>query len=310
MPDPILNPTPTSPPEPSPLALRAALDQRREFLVLLPTEKVKRDLRLDVKVTGAIVSGAIPLIMQHRDAIAAQFGEEGVASLDELQGLVYACIQAEIEVTNAESGTEVAELAARVSQSHRYLVNELESLAFRKLLDASRIDPGRPIQGYRPLVTSTLTLIDLARTILPEVGGKTSLTIETLVDIERVATEMFDTLNARDRGVPRIAGAPRISAAELRTRALSHLVSVYDQVRRMLTYVRWAEGDADAIAPSLYAARRGFHRTSSGSTDAGSGQPNPAQPTQPTPTEPAVTPTPAPAPIDPVPGSGPAPFTS
>ncbi|UJR83527.1 Hypothetical protein I5071_55950 [Sandaracinus amylolyticus] len=306
MPDPILNPTPTSPPSPSPLALRAALDQRREFLVLLPAEKVKRDLRLDVKVTGAIVSGAIPLIGQHRDGIAAQFGDEGVAFVDELQGLVYACLQAEIEVTNAESGTEVAELAARVSQSHRYLINELESLAFRKLLDASRIDPGRPIQGYRPLVTSTLTLIDLARTILPEVAGKTSLDMETLVGIERVATEMFDTLNARERGVMRIPGAPRISAAELSTRALSHLYGVYDQVRRMLTYVRWSEGDGDTIAPSLYAARRGFGRTSS---DSSAGQPTPTPPTPSAPTDPAVTPTPV-TPIDPVPGSGPAPFTS
>lgn len=93
----------------------------------------------------------------------------------------------------------------------------------------------------------------------------------------------------------------RMPAAELRTRALSHLVSVYDQVRRMLAYVRGSEGDADQIAPSLYAARRGFRRASSGPTD-----PTPGGPSTPTP---VVTPTP-PTPIDPVPGSGPAPFTS
>ncbi|UJR78621.1 hypothetical protein [Sandaracinus amylolyticus] len=79
----------------------------------------------------------------------------------------------------------------------------------------------------------------------------------------------------------------------------------------MLTYVRWSEGDADEIAPSLYAARRGFRGTSSESSagQPSSGQPNPTQPTRNTPTDPTFTPTPV-TPIDPVPGSGRAPFTS
>jgi hypothetical protein len=103
---------------------------------------------------------------------------------------------------------------------------------------------------------------------------------------------MFEMLNGRVRGAQRV----------------SHLVSVYDQVRRMITFVRWSEGDADAIAPSLYATPRGFHRTASVN------EPAPSPPDALVVTPEPVTPEPvAPAPspeIDPIPGSGPAPFTS
>jgi hypothetical protein len=38
------------------------------------------------------------------------------------------------------------------------------------------------------------------------------------------------------------------------------LVRNYEEVRRIVTYLRWYEGDADAIAPSLFAHRAGRRR--------------------------------------------------
>jgi hypothetical protein len=45
-------------------------------------------------------------------------------------------------------------------------------------------------------------------------------------------------------------------ASNNRQRAFTLLLTAYSQVRRAITYLRWNEGDADSIAPSLYAARR------------------------------------------------------
>ena len=47
----------------------------------------------------------------------------------------------------------------------------------------------------------------------------------------------------------------------VRARALTHLFRVYGEVRRMIGYVRWWHGDADEIAPPLYAARARRART-------------------------------------------------
>ena len=46
------------------------------------------------------------------------------------------------------------------------------------------------------------------------------------------------------------------NANDTRQRAFTLLVTAYDEVRRAVTFVRWAEGDADAFAPSLYAKSR------------------------------------------------------
>src|SRR5688572_28977441 len=46
------------------------------------------------------------------------------------------------------------------------------------------------------------------------------------------------------------------SGSILESTAKDHLIRTYGEVRRMLTYVRWWEEDAEAIAPSLWSGRR------------------------------------------------------
>lgn len=43
-------------------------------------------------------------------------------------------------------------------------------------------------------------------------------------------------------------GAPTV---DLRARALARLARSYDQLRRMTSYLRWEQGDADLLAPAL-----------------------------------------------------------
>ena len=61
---------------------------------------------------------------------------------------------------------------------------------------------------------------------------------------------MLQRVNEREQGTS------RLPAVQLRNRALSLLVQVYGEVRRMMSYVRWWQQDIDAIAPSLWAGRR------------------------------------------------------
>jgi len=49
-------------------------------------------------------------------------------------------------------------------------------------------------------------------------------------------------------------------AADVRRRADTLFVRAYDEVRRIVAYLRWHEGDADSIAPSLYAKRKASRR--------------------------------------------------
>jgi len=46
-----------------------------------------------------------------------------------------------------------------------------------------------------------------------------------------------------------------VRASEARLRAFTRLIRVYEGARRAVGYLRAPEGDADTIAPSLYAGR-------------------------------------------------------
>ena len=51
-----------------------------------------------------------------------------------------------------------------------------------------------------------------------------------------------------------LAAQPSLSADVLQ-RAYTLLYETYDDVRQMVGYLRWKQGDADRIAPSLFAQR-------------------------------------------------------
>jgi hypothetical protein len=50
------------------------------------------------------------------------------------------------------------------------------------------------------------------------------------------------------------------AATDLRLRAFTLLFRTYDNVRRAVTFQRWSGGEADKIAPSLYAGRSNGRR--------------------------------------------------
>jgi hypothetical protein len=259
-----------------PLTLKAALDSQRDALTQMSPSEINRTIRVDASAAAGIAIGSLPRIEKHRDAIAEQFGAEGVSFLDDLPILAYATEQANVELTAADSDSDLTALAAEVLEDHQLLLTDADALANRKLIERARIDAGRPVQGYRTLVTSTLVLVSLLREHWSVVEEKTPLTLEELAAIELRSQRMIQRLNEREQG------SSRLPAAEMRVRALSKLQRTYGEVRRMLTYIRWWEEDADSIAPSLYTSRRARGRSES---DEEIVVTEPAVPGDPTPTE-------------------------
>jgi hypothetical protein len=241
--------------QPDRVALRAALDQLRPELELMPPEEISRLPGLDPQAATAIAMGSIGRIAKHREAIGAQFGEEGLRLFDALKTVVYAAEQACIVYGGAETDSDLSELHARTLEDHRLLVTDADALANRGLLDRGRIDAARSILGYRTTVTSTLRLVALKTEHWSVIEGKFPLTKQELDQIEERAQHFLERLNEREHG------ASRLPALELRTRALSKLSRSYGEVRRMLTYTRWWEEDADEIAPSLWSGRRRVRNT-------------------------------------------------
>ncbi len=234
---------------PDPVALKEALDRMRATLEAMPLAEAVQHA-LDPTRSAGVVVGSLPRIEKHRAAMQAQFGDSAITYLDELPIIANATIQADIELTAADSASDLSERFVQVTEDHQLLLTDAEALANRKLLDRARVDAGRPAQGYRAKVKSTLVLIALLRERWEDVKDHTPLTLEELEAIEARAQASLKLLDEREHG------STRLPAEEIRTRALARLVRTYGEVQRMLTYVRWWEGDAEAIAPSLWAGRR------------------------------------------------------
>ena len=185
----------------------------------------------------------------HRAELVAQFGALASELLDELTSVARATRQADIEVTGDTPSNDLSAMNEVVRTDHRLLFTDGEGLVNRALLDPLRLDAARDVQGYQALIRSVLVLVHVLRERLPQAKGRTPLTEADLDRAEENAQRMSAALGDRENGVSR---AP---ALELRARAVSKLTRRYEELRRMMTYVRWHQGDADVIVPSLWANR-------------------------------------------------------
>jgi len=94
------------------------------------------------------------------------------------------------------------------------------------------------------------------------------------------AAFLEESARLRFVGVGRITQSP---AVELRVRALSKLLTEYDELCRMVTYLRWHERDFDQLAPSPFSGRRGRGDAEEGEEDVDVDEPAPPPPVTPSP---------------------------
>ena len=118
--------------------------------------------------------------------------------------------------------------------------------------------------GYCDRLSDLEQLISVFRTYWAVVEPKTPVTMADLRDADRLVQRFARALGQRQCGV-----APDAASADLRQRAFTKLVDVYGRVRRAVAFVRYDEGDADVLAPSLWAGRGGRGRARPATDDDG-----------------------------------------
>ena len=223
----------------------SALEVYRARLLTQPTESLGWTRGLDVSVCVSIVRGRFPTIRLHRAAVAAHFGDNAAALLDELPRLAEATQEAHFAWACAAERIDFSVLHEALRQDHTMLWSDAQSLANRNLIDRKRLALARSTHGYHQTGESVEILVLLLREALLR-GVHTPLREEDLDRIKRSAQQFSSHLSVRQ------LRKERFPAKETRERMLNLLLREYDEVRRMLHFVRWHEGDADAIAPSLW----------------------------------------------------------
>lgn len=158
-----------------------------------------------------------------------------------------------------DNPTDIAAEAVTVRDT---LYTDAIALARRRLLEEDRVAKLRSNAGYKNIAFDVLGLVALLREHWAAIQNKTAVQSEELEAAERLADRLITAVGLREQGPVSLT-----VAVAARLRAYTLFVRSYDEARRAVQYLRWHQGDADTIAPSLYAGRSNGRRPPEPITD-------------------------------------------
>lgn len=203
---------------------------------------------LDPLGAGMMVIGVLPAIRSYRAELHAVFGPERTACIDRLEPLANAMLRLHAECSIIPPTKNLEPITAELSRLRAWLTSEAKSLVARGLLDRRRLSEVSGRIGRTVIVADVLLLVSILHDHLPDLASASAVTLEVLGRAETLADELSHELS--DSRSPE-----HLAAVDLRQRALCLLVETYEEVRSLITYLRWKDGDADVIAPSLWRTR-------------------------------------------------------
>lgn len=207
---------------------------------------------VNLEVLGAVSKalGALRKINKLRGEMAELKGMD-ITKLDKLRDFAFALGHAQSIYRGALGPTDPnGPVAEELLDIRDQLHTDALGLGKRKLLELSQVEKYRSGLGYKALASDVAGLVDLIRGAWPKISSKTAITEEELDRAGTLAQRLLTGVGIQEQD-PVVLTA----ATTLRDQAFTAFLNAYDEVRRAVTYLRWHEGDADTIAPSLYAGR-------------------------------------------------------
>lgn len=238
------------------LPTEVAYDAIYPEIMALPDEDVSR---VNIDLVGAVttVLGVLPELRAMRGDIDVELPHFDLKRFDKLELYALALNHANALHRGALSPkTALTELGTTVTVIRDRLLGNARSLAEYGLIDGERLKECKTVNGYRPLATDVLTLVALYKEHWASIEHKTPLSFDALNEAGTRAVELLAAVGIKDQA-PLTVG----EALQAKQKAFKLLLHAYDDARRAVTYLRWHEDDADRIAPSLYAGRRGRPRS-------------------------------------------------
>ncbi len=242
-------------PHPSEAAFRETLPE----INALRMDQLQR-LNLDVMSSITTALGALPQIMALRREIEEELKRFDFHQFDSLKRYALALNHAHARHRSASvMKTELTELAARVERLRDQLLADAQSLAGHGLIPGDRLRECKSEPGYKPMASDVLMLVNLIKHHWSKVRDNTPATLESLNQAATDALELLAAIGEKNE-----APTTPSEAALTRQKAYTLFKNAYDAARRAVIFVRDEHGDADDIAPSLYAGRGGRGSDSDG----------------------------------------------
>jgi hypothetical protein len=205
---------------------------------------------VDLNAAVTSVLAAAPRVREHREAIATQLPHHPLWAVDKLetyaQAAWYAHLLHSYSSSSPESAKALIEEAGRLRDD---LLIAAEALAHRALLDTDAVARIRKGSPNPDLAADLSALASLFRESWGKVSSKTAVEKSEIDRAAELGPAVLVASAAKKH--------KNTDTEAQRARAFTLLVNAYDACRQALAYLRWKEGDAETIAPSLFKKRAG-----------------------------------------------------
>src|SRR5512145_56338 len=172
-------------------------------------------------------------------------------NVDNLRDYVLAMYAAQLRYTFASTPAEdLPTLLQEASEWRDILMADAKALVARGHLQADLLKELIGTHGYRNVAVDLSALTTILKRGWSQFEGQIGLKKEELAEADRVALRLAAAAAHRQNSPEKVA-----EVADIRQRVFTLFYLAYNQVRRAIGYLRWDAGDANEIAPSLYAGR-------------------------------------------------------
>ncbi|HEU4535477.1 MAG TPA: hypothetical protein VFS00_15215 [Polyangiaceae bacterium] len=245
----------------------AAHGRIRPFLDALKAEEVGV-IRANVAVAVSVVFGALPNVEAWLDAMRRLTPGLDFGAIGRLRDYTQALYYLHLMTRPAEGAPpDLPALLAEAGPLRGRLLAAAETMAMFEHFPAERVASIRHGAGHLDTADDLGSLLRLFREAGPELAAKTPVTEAMLGRAGELSFQIVAALGRRRVGTDG-AGAPGRHEDD-KARAFRLMVRAYDEARRGLTFLRWREGDADLLAPSIFSGRRRPRDVPAGEAPAG-----------------------------------------
>ena len=227
-----------------------------------------RALNLDIPQTVSMVLGKLEVLRTFEPQLLALPGLEA-RFIKQLEAYALAAWQAHLDEQGSPTNKTLRALVDEATTLRAGLLAEADVLVRHNVFDAQAVAAVRAGQGYIDLANDCVAMGRMYQKAWVDIDGRTFTKRDAVDRAEVVGRELLTALGVRAEG----GTAADRAAGESKVRAFALFAKAYDEVRRAIQFLRWHEGDADEIAPSLY--------RKAGRTSARSEVSSPARPSTP-----------------------------
>ena len=215
-----------------------------------------RTVNVDIPTALSTAFGVRPRMQAHREEIVTQLPKFNIARFDTIQSRGEALLYTNAtHLSAAETPDEFQQLVKQVTDGRDALRAVVSGLQLYGILHPDTLKQCARGISHRGIATEAQTLAVTMSVNWARVQSNCPSNLAEILELEGRAVEMLHRIGMREQ-----VETESSQDVDLRSRAFTLFMDAYDDARRAIQFIRWYEGDADEIAPSLYPGAKGHKK--------------------------------------------------